>query len=309
MILRFVLLNLLIMFTFADLETQYGIYPDKDRIIVIGDLHADFKKTKDIFINLKLIDKNYNWIAEPLDTQVVQMGDQLDGSRGIKPEAYGELDLIDFMERINIKARKVGGAIHSIIGNHEVMNVLEDFRYASQKDIIEQVKYNSRREIFKAGGIVFGMLAGERHAIVKIGDLIFSHAGILPQTIDNNVNGNIFIIKVNKLMKLFLQGKIDINYPGVKKYFIYGDSILFNRDIGDVKLTQQDFDETLYKLDATHQFVGHTIQKKINGHYEDKLWRVDVGISEAFVNYNNIQVLEILNNEKNCNKQFNIINL
>ena len=53
MILRFVLLNLLIMFTVADLETQYGIYPDKDRIIVIGDLHDDFKKTKDIFINLK----------------------------------------------------------------------------------------------------------------------------------------------------------------------------------------------------------------------------------------------------------------
>ena len=36
-----------------------GILPKKDRIIVIGDLHADYKKTVHIFLSLKLIDNDY----------------------------------------------------------------------------------------------------------------------------------------------------------------------------------------------------------------------------------------------------------
>ena len=63
-------------------------------------------------------------------------------------------------------------------------------------------------------------------------------------------------------------------------------------------------EESLEKLDATHQFVGHTIQENINSQYEDKLWLLDVGMSDCFSNHNKIQVLEIQNSES-----FKIINL
>ena len=173
MIFKILIMSML--FSMSDYKLQYGIYSEQDRIIVIGDLHADLSKVKKIFIDLNLIDEKENWIAEPLDTHVVQLGDQIDGSRGFEDEEVsGELELIDFMERINTKARKAGGAVHSLIGNHEIMNLIQDFRYASKKDIEDQKIYNSRAEVFKPNGMVFGQLAGERHAILKIGGFIFN---------------------------------------------------------------------------------------------------------------------------------------
>ena len=46
--------------------------------------------------------------------------------------------------------------------------------------------------------------------------------------------------------------------------------------------------------------VGHTVQDNINSQCDNKLWRVDVGISGIF-NTNNMEVLEILD-DKVCNK-------
>ena len=75
---------------------------------------------------MKLIDKNDNWIGG--NTTVVQVGDQLDGSRGFNVEASGELELLNFMEMINYRANKSGGAVYSLIGNHEFMNMMGYFR-------------------------------------------------------------------------------------------------------------------------------------------------------------------------------------
>ena len=41
--------------------------------------------------------------------------------------------------------------------------------------------------------------------------------------------------------------------------------------------------------------VGHTIQDTINSKCDNKLWRVDVGISSIF-DTNTMEILEILNN-------------
>ena len=64
------------------------ILPPCDRIIVIGDLHGDWKITKEIFLKAKLIDINFKWIAEPKNTIVVQVGDIVD--RGGRPSNLGD---------------------------------------------------------------------------------------------------------------------------------------------------------------------------------------------------------------------------
>ena len=40
-----------------------NVLSQKERIVVIGDFHADWEKTKKIFVKLKLIDNNSKWIA------------------------------------------------------------------------------------------------------------------------------------------------------------------------------------------------------------------------------------------------------
>ena len=51
---------------------------DINRIIVIGDIHGDIKRFKSILIDSKIINNNFEWIAEPPNTIIVQLGDQID---------------------------------------------------------------------------------------------------------------------------------------------------------------------------------------------------------------------------------------
>jgi hypothetical protein len=286
---------------------NHGILEEKGRIIAIGDLHADFPTTKKIFIKLNLINNKEEWIGG--DTYVVQLGDQLDGKRGYNIEASGEVELLDFLERINTKAKKHGGAIHSLIGNHELMNLAGDFSYASKQDILDQTKYVNRRELFKPGGRIFGNFAGERHAILKIGNIVFSHAGIHDDIIDNDN----FIERINILTEKILNGELDVYDSLVIKYLMGSKGILMNRMLSMKTIPEKNFKDSMEKIQASHQVIGHTVQDEINSIYEDKLWLIDVGISKAFKFNKNIQVLEILdngiNNEKNDYKAFRVIDV
>ena len=53
-------------------------YPKCDRLVIIGDIHGDIKRLKNILIQAKIINNNIEWIAEPPNTVIVQMGDQVD---------------------------------------------------------------------------------------------------------------------------------------------------------------------------------------------------------------------------------------
>ena len=125
-----------------------SVYNKKDRILVIGDLHGDYKTTINLFINLKLINSDKQWIAKPKTTFVVQMGDQVDGGGRGTGDVKGELELLEFMEEINKKAMQQGGAVLSLIGNHEIMNLIGDFRYASQNDIDSVGGLEIRKKIY-----------------------------------------------------------------------------------------------------------------------------------------------------------------
>jgi hypothetical protein len=286
-----------------------GIVDAKQRILVIGDLHADFNKTKDLFIHFNLIDVNENWIASPKETTVVQLGDQLDGGGRGDGESYGELELIKFMDRIHDNASKQGGGVYSLIGNHEIMNLLGDFKYASKKDIKIQGGIELRKKLFSPGGDIFNKMSCTRNVVLQIGDFIFVHAGILPEHIKPSEKTT-FITKINTLMRLYLQGKKDWDDPEIQKYFLDKKGVIWNRDYGSSSPSCDSINKVNKLLNVGHMIIGHTIQDNINSKCDNKLWRVDVGLSGIFGN-NGMEILEILDNgvasSKNNNKPFRIL--
>jgi len=286
-----------------------GIIPAKQRILVIGDLHADFNKTKDLFIHFNLIDVNENWIASPKETTIVQLGDQLDGGGRGDGESYGELELIKFMDRIHDNASKHGGGVYSLIGNHEIMNLLGNFQYASKKDIQIQGGIALRKKLFSPGGDLFNKMSCTRNVVLQVGDFIFVHAGILPDHI-NPTEKTTFIKKINTLMRLYLQGKKDWDDPEIQKYFIDKEGVIWNRDYGSKEPSCDNINKVTKLLNVGHMIIGHTVQDNINSKCDNKLWRVDVGLSSAF-DTGNMEILEILDNglatSTNNNKPFRIL--
>ena len=286
-----------------------GIIPKKNRVLVIGDLHADFKKTKKMFIDLKLIDINNNWVAKPKDTVVVQLGDQLDGGGRGLGEAFGEIDLINFMDTIHNKAKRFDGGVYSLIGNHEIMNLIGNFSYSSDKDIELQGGIELREKLFAPGSDIFNRMSCTRNVVLKVGDFMFAHAGVLPEHLDG-YDKETFIKNVNTLMRLFLQGKKTMDDEEIGRLFLNKKGIIWDRNYGSKTPECKNIDKISKMLNVGHMIVGHTVQDGINSKCDNKLWRVDVGISDSFGS-NKIEVLEILDNgvmlEKNKFKPFRII--
>ena len=72
-----------------------------------------------------LIDAKDRWSGGK--THFVQTGDILDRGTETRP-------VMELLMRLEGEAKKAGGRVHALLGNHEVMNVLGDLRYVSREE-------------------------------------------------------------------------------------------------------------------------------------------------------------------------------
>jgi len=75
-------------------------YQQPDRLVIIGDIHGDIKRFKNILIDAKIINANIEWIAEPKNTIVIQMGDQIDS---LNRTTDNDWEVIEDIEMINLQ--------------------------------------------------------------------------------------------------------------------------------------------------------------------------------------------------------------
>jgi len=93
-----------------------------ETVVAIADVHGDFDDFVAILQHTGLIDKQNHWIGDK--TTFVQVGDLLD--RGPKPR-----EVMDLMMALEKEATQAGGRVVSLIGNHEMMNMMGDLRYVT----------------------------------------------------------------------------------------------------------------------------------------------------------------------------------
>lgn len=277
------------------------------RIIIIGDLHGDFDVAKKIFKLAKLIKKidgYWKWIGK--DTHVVQIGDQIDyGGKSVNTKDNSqELKLLNFMDILHLEAQEYGGAVISLLGNHEIMNVMGIFDYVTPNGIREFGGINERRRKFAPGGVIATKFAYNRPAILKIGDYIFVHGGINPYWANKYS-----ITKMNYMVRQFLLGKVNIdNNQDYYDFLTSETSIFWTRMFSSIESNCKELDETLNILNAKKIFVAHTIQNKITSKCNNKLYLLDVGLSSALGSeQGKTQVLEILHNKSKKLESIKII--
>lgn len=313
-----------------NIENQPHVLPLVERIIVIGDIHGDLKMMLKVLKVAKVIDENDNWIGG--ETVVVQVGDQIDRCRynGVPCNLEGatykdegnDWKILKYFTKLHQQAQKQGGAVYSLLGNHELMNVNGDFRYVSYKGlrefddftfeeasssdeiynkaIISKIKKtkvefedgeDARRWAFAPGNPISEFLACTRQMALIIGPYLFVHAGVLP-TIAKKYS----VKSLNQLMSLYLFDLIK-NKAEYHDIFSSSDvSPLWNRVFGNMGKTLNTSEESdnsacdsllnplkkIYKVDKI--FVGHTpmMEHGISNVCDGKIWLTDYGLSKAF---------------------------
>src|SRR5713101_4003059 len=94
----------------------------REPVIAIADVHNAFDNFVAILLRTGLIDKQNHWAGGK--TTFVQVGDLLD--RGPKPR-----EVMDLMMALEKEAPQAGGRVVSLLGNHEMMNIMGDLRYVN----------------------------------------------------------------------------------------------------------------------------------------------------------------------------------
>ena len=257
-------------------------YPIPDRLVIIGDIHGDIKRLKNILIDAKIINNNIEWIAQPQNTIVIQMGDQIDSLNRVEDndwEIIEDIEVLKFTDLLDKIAMSKGGKVISIIGNHEFMNILGNYTYVSKKSIENNEK--RRRALFKPGGTLSTLLSN-RPIIVKIGSFLFCHAGLKVSHLFILQKYNKDIFYLNSLWKKFaLTTNIDNKEDSemFSKIILDDDGILWTRNLD----TRDELNILLNSLNCNYMFIGHNVVDTVK-FVNNNLWLTDTGISRAFGN-------------------------
>ena len=119
---------LLLLFPSAAPAAQPG------RIVAVGDLHGDFGAWQQIARAAGLVDAGGHWAGGR--TTLVQLGDILDR----QPDS---LKIVRNLQQLQKEAPRAGGKVIVVLGNHEAMNLLGDFRYTTPGEFAEFATANS----------------------------------------------------------------------------------------------------------------------------------------------------------------------
>jgi hypothetical protein len=184
--------------------------------------------------------------------------------------------------------------------------------------------YRERLLSFSPTGICSNLIGSNSYTILQIGNWLFCHGSPVLNTLKNYP-----VDMINNIVSMFLLG-IDTDNEYIDKHYKTitssgEESILWNRDFGETELTDDNEEILLQNLNiilkaynkknsalqttlktkpVTHIAIGHTIQDTnkngINSICNDRAWRCDVAMSNAFGDnkktskFRRPQVLEII---------------
>lgn len=167
------------------LSTNCEVFPSHPlSIYVIGDLHGDFKNTLTVLRAANVLSTSSvsngsdgthtRWIGGR--NIVIQMGDIVD--RG--PDSPLIYKLFKTLGR---QAKRHGGEIHHIFGNHETMNLCGDYSSLSKIELKKYFNSDLRnwRRVWSEDGYI-GKYVRENFDVVKVlfRRILFVHAGLAP---------------------------------------------------------------------------------------------------------------------------------
>jgi hypothetical protein len=188
----------------ADPVVRLGAAPSCEvtgvsRVVAIGDVHGAADRLADILKAARLVDDAGHWSGG--SAHLVQLGDVVD--RG--PDSRAAMDLL---RRLEGEAERAGGAVHALLGNHEIARMLGDLRFATpgeyaafttpesdalRERFIQFAKPDVRDALSKElvpgslelrsafdGPGAYGEWLRRHDAVVKIDGVVFVHGGISP---------------------------------------------------------------------------------------------------------------------------------
>jgi Calcineurin-like phosphoesterase len=288
--------------TFPDTFNNVG------RIVAFGDIHGDYQRLVELLRAAGLVDDKNAWTGGA--THLVLDGDFVD--RGDHSR-----QVLDLLMDLEPQARKAGGWLHALIGNHEAMDLYGDLRYVTKddfsgfqapdsKDLQERQMRSALDELKRQGTAPADETAWRRqfqdeHPLGWVEQRVaFQRSGKYGKwLLQQNA-----IIRINDA--IFLHGGISEKYAALTRREINtkvreelsdftklakglvtdADGPLWYRGMAQLPEDDPGMTALLPRILAEHQaqhiVIGHTPQVAVLPRFEGKVIAIDVGLSKPF---------------------------
>ncbi len=281
------------------------------RIVAVGDVHGAYDRFVQILQAAQLVDGRSRWIGGR--AHLVQLGDIVD--RG--PDSRRALDLVRGLED---QAREAGGAVHALIGNHEVMRMLGDLRYTDPNEFAAFVTPQSVRvrngfiadapspdrdrvarqtplgwvEMRAAMGRQgeYGRWLRTHDVVVRLNGVVFVHGGISPKYAGRSCND------INTTVRRELgPDEEDTRADPLASTAAATDGPLWYRGlVQEPDSFEPRFDDILRSQHARAIVVAHTVVAggRVGTRFGGRLFAIDTGMQPAYVPDGRASALEIV---------------
>ncbi len=245
-----------------------SVWPAADKILALSDIEGEFDNFRYMLIAAHVMDSLYNWTFG--NGLLVICGDLFDRGHDVAAELW-------LLYKLEEEAKASGGYVHTILGNHDIMNLSGDIRFV-QPRYIENAKiigkdymdlYNKNSEL--------GRWLRSKNIIEKIGDNLCLHGGISPKILKIGWT----IAKINYNCRPFydLSEHPEKFTDTTVLAFFDEDNISpfwYRGYFTEPKASQGLVDSTLAFYQCRQIIVGHDIIDNVGAFYEDKVYGIDV---------------------------------
>jgi hypothetical protein len=280
-----------------------------ERIVAIGDVHGAADRFVEILKATGLIDDKLHWSGGR--AHLVQTGDVVD--RGADSRRA-----LDLLRQLEGEASRAGGAVHALIGNHEVMRILGDLRYVApgeyaafqtnqseeiRQKFVQQSPPDQRDKVLMETplGLVemrvafgrdgqYGKWLRTHDAVARINGVLFLHGGISPAVAAQSCD------QINATVRRDLTSDLDQTRAApLASLTAREDGPLWYR--GLTQIAETDVDDILAKQHARAIVLGHTVTStgRVMPRFGGKVVMIDTGMQPAYVPTGHASAVEFAN--------------
>ncbi len=258
------------------LVNHNAIFKNVDSLFVVGDVHGRYDELINLLEKSNIINKELDWVGGK--SNLVFLGDLFDRGNNVTKVLW-------FIYELEEKAKKAGGKVHLVLGNHEIMTMTKDLRYLGKKEAaIARVYGLEYNYMYHPNKSFLGSWLSSKPSVIKIDDALFAHGGI----IDIGINS---INDFNKTVKTYIQDPIFLELMKDKidsskydpqiwenmKYFFYNENNPFwYRGYVTSDTLSKQLNAMLRKYESKTHIVAHTPLKTITKKYNGKLYTTDL---------------------------------
>ncbi len=250
-------------------------YTGVSKLLIIGDIHGGYDSLLLFLRNNGVVDNQLNWTFGT--GHIVFLGDIFDRGEKVTEALW----LIYSLEQ---QALQSGGAVHFILGNHEVMILLNDQRFITDKYYYLCKKLQLSYSQLFSKKTVLGNWLRSKNSIIIIDDKLFVHAGISSEIIDLDLT----LDELNNRVRYFL------NFPERnRKYGIENREIIMGMrgpfwyrgfiesDAYYPRFSENNLQAVLDHFNVSSVYIGHSNVDTITTLYNNRVVMLDV----PFYNY------------------------